>query len=273
MELRRVRGPHHHGDPRRAARLAALPRRLSGWRVAAPGRNAGQPRDPAGAGHSRGRPDLLQRALPPRACRALAWAAAGRGQVLRVGHRQPQRARLRARPFRARHPPLGRETPRSPRRPGPRARKGDRMSAKTVTALRPAVPPDMLDALRRQYGGSVELAGNADGLYERHLLFDNVSDPEATTSREHYEAVARSVRDILSQRWIRTENTYARVNPKRIYYLSMEFLIGRALANNVTNLFLDAIVKQAADENGLDWPGLLHQDPWEVRRPHERVRV
>ncbi|HYS11153.1 MAG TPA: glycogen/starch/alpha-glucan phosphorylase [Myxococcales bacterium] len=135
------------------------------------------------------------------------------------------------------------------------------MSAKTVTALRPAVPPDMLDALRRQYGGSVELAGNADGLYERHLLFDNVSDPEATTSREHYEAVARSVRDILSQRWIRTEQTYAKVNPKRIYYLSMEFLIGRSLTNNVTNLMLTELVNEAIRRRSLDWMGLLEEEP------------
>jgi glycogen phosphorylase len=38
------------------------------------------------------------------------------------------------------------------------------------------------------------------------------------------------VRDILSQRWVLTEGTYERENPKRIYYLSMEFLIGRSLA-------------------------------------------
>src|SRR5258708_4452236 len=75
--------------------------------------------------------------------------------------------------------------------------------------------------------------------YERHLVFDNVLDPEAAGPRERFEAFARSVRDVLAQRWIDTENTYARVNPKRIYYLSMEFLIGRALANNVTNLLLD----------------------------------
>src|SRR5712671_2188968 len=97
--------------------------------------------------------------------------------------------------------------------------------------------------------------------FERHLVFDNVVDPEAAGPRERFEAFARSVRDVLSQRWIRTENTYARVNPKRIYYLSMEFLIGRALANNVTNLLLDAAVKQAADEKGLDWAALLEQEP------------
>jgi len=187
--------------------------------------------------------------------------------------------------------------------------------------------------LHSQYERSpVPVAGT--DMYERHLVFDNVVDPNAAGPRERFEAFARAVRDVLSQRWINTENTYARVNPKRIYYLSMEFLIGRALANNVTNLFLDATVKQAADEKRLDWAGLLeeepdaglgngglgrlaacfldsmatmqlpamgyglryeygmfrqvfsdgwqqeqpdnwllHQDPWEVLRPHEKVRV
>ncbi len=48
----------------------------------------------------------------------------------------------------------------------------------------------------------------ADGLYERHLLFDNVQDSAGTSQREHFEAVARSIRDVLSQRWIDTEWTY-----------------------------------------------------------------
>ena len=47
-----------------------------------------------------------------------------------------------------------------------------------------------------------------DALYERHLVFDNVINPAATTPRERFEAFARSVRDILSQRWVRTEQTY-----------------------------------------------------------------
>ena len=93
--------------------------------------------------------------------------------------------------------------------------------------------------LFKQYGcGPVQFSGTDNALYERHLIFDNVMDLKAAGQRERFEAFARSVRDILSQRWVRTEQTYDRANPKRIYYLSMEFLIGRSLANNVTNLLL-----------------------------------
>jgi len=68
---------------------------------------------------------------------------------------------------------------------------------------------DTMAALRRQYGcGPVDLTGSADALYERHLFFDNVIDPAAASARERYEAFARSVRDVLSQRWVRTEQTY-----------------------------------------------------------------
>jgi starch phosphorylase len=117
-------------------------------------------------------------------------------------------------------------------------------------------------ALRRQYGcGPVELTGTADALYERHLFFDNVADPAAAGPRQRYEALARSVRDILSQRWVRTEQTYERVNPKRVYYLSMEFLIGRSLTNNITNLLLSPFVSEAVKQTSLDWLGLLEEEP------------
>src|SRR5438876_6568212 len=113
-----------------------------------------------------------------------------------------------------------------------------------------------------QYGcGPVQFAGSADGLYERHLVFDSVLDPSAAGPRERFEAFARSVRDVLSQRWVRTEQTYERENPKRVYYLSMEFLIGRSLANNVMNLLLDPIAKQVVAQHHLDWIGLLEQEP------------
>jgi len=58
-----------------------------------------------------------------------------------------------------------------------------------------------------------------------------------------------------------TEKTYERENPKRVYYLSMEFLIGRSLANNVTNLLLDDLTKEAVKQKNLDWFELLEQEP------------
>src|SRR5712664_1327848 len=120
------------------------------------------------------------------------------------------------------------------------------------------VMPDLLE----QYGfGPIRFSGHSDALYERHLLFDDVIDPSSAGARERFEAAARSVRDVLSQRWVQTERVYDRENPKRIYYLSMEFLIGRSLTNNVTNLLLDPFVQRAARERNLDWFGLLDQEP------------
>jgi starch phosphorylase len=136
------------------------------------------------------------------------------------------------------------------------------MSAKNAAAPRAATASDTMAALRRQYGcGPVEFTGSPDALYERHLLFDNVADPAAAGARERYEAFARSVRDVLSQRWVRTEQTYDRENPKRVYYLSMEFLIGRSLTNNITNLLLSPVAGDVVKRASLDWIGLLEEEP------------
>ena len=102
----------------------------------------------------------------------------------------------------------------------------------------PSAAPDHRSDLLKQYGcGPIRFSGTDDGLYERHLLFDDVVTPASAGPHERYRAVARSVRDVLSQRWVRTETTYDRENPKRVYYLSMEFLIGRSLSNNISNCY------------------------------------
>src|SRR5215468_296063 len=128
----------------------------------------------------------------------------------------------------------------------------------SAVSPRSEAAPDLLT----QYGcGPIRFSGHNDALYERHLLFDDIIAPAAAGARERFEAVARSVRDVLSQRWVLTESTYARENPKRIYYLSMEFLIGRSLANNVTNLLLSDMARQAVRDTGINWPALLEEEP------------
>jgi glycogen phosphorylase len=119
-----------------------------------------------------------------------------------------------------------------------------------------------MSKLMEQYGsGPVQFTKADDALYERHLVFDNVMEETRIGARERFEAIARSVRDVLSQRWVHTETTYRRENAKRVYYLSMEFLLGRSLANNVTNLLLDPIVNEVLERENLDWYELLEQEP------------
>jgi len=121
---------------------------------------------------------------------------------------------------------------------------------------------DNLAKLIEQYGcGPIKFTGTDEALYERHLLFDSVADIKIADARDRFEAIARSVRDVLSQRWIRTQQTCQRTNAKRVYYMSIEFLIGRSLANNLQNLLLDQVARQLIKEKDLDWVGMLEQEP------------
>ena len=142
------------------------------------------------------------------------------------------------------------------------------MSTKTVAPTKPskivamATKKDVVSELLQQYScGAIHFAGTEDALYERHLIFDRAIDPKVASARERFEAFAHSVRDILAQRWVKTKATYEQQNAKRIYYLSMEFLLGRSLANNVTNLLLNPIVHPAVKEKGIDWLELVEQEP------------
>jgi Carbohydrate phosphorylase len=109
--------------------------------------------------------------------------------------------------------------------------------------------------------GRIKFFGGSDALYERHLTFDQVTPVETATPRDKFEAVARSIRDVLSQRWLKTEQAYQNKNVKRVYYVSLEFLIGRSLANNITNLMLDPIWSTFCREHKLDPLEIVDEEP------------
>jgi starch phosphorylase len=122
----------------------------------------------------------------------------------------------------------------------------------------PQIPQELLE----RYGcGPVKFSGTGNALFDRHLFFDNVVDLQVRDARLQYEAAAHSIRDVLSQRWVRTEDTYQRENAKRVYYLSMEFLIGRSLSNNVSNLLLDPVLRDVIKQKGLDWVSIIEREP------------
>uniref|UniRef100_A0A673H9W2 Alpha-1,4 glucan phosphorylase n=1 Tax=Sinocyclocheilus rhinocerous TaxID=307959 RepID=A0A673H9W2_9TELE len=74
--------------------------------------------------------------------------------------------------------------------------------------------------------------------FNRHLHFTLVKDRNVATPRDYYFALAHTVRDHLVGRWIRTQQFYYEADPKRVYYLSLEFYMGRALQNTMINLGL-----------------------------------
>ena len=131
----------------------------------------------------------------------------------------------------------------------------------TNAAAKRQAGPDTEKLVARYGCGPVHFSGTDEALYERHLLFDSGVDLAAATARDRFEALARSVRDVLSQRWLLTEKTYEERNPKRLYYLSMEFLIGRSLANNVTNLLLSPLTNQFIEDKKLNLLEILEQEP------------
>jgi len=140
------------------------------------------------------------------------------------------------------------------------------MSTKSITAelkRLPKTPEEWrVSELLKQYGcGPIAFAGSENAFYERHLVFDRVIDPHVASARERFEAFSHSIRDVLAQRWVLTRSTYNKANPKRVYYLSMEFLIGRSLRNNISNLLLSPLVEYAAKEKALDWLELVEEEP------------
>ena len=84
---------------------------------------------------------------------------------------------------------------------------------------------------------------------------------EEATPQQVFQAVSYAVKDDIIDRWIATHKEYEKKNVKTVYYLSMEFLMGRALGNNLINLTYYDAVKEALDELGFDLNLIEDQEP------------
>jgi glycogen phosphorylase len=102
---------------------------------------------------------------------------------------------------------------------------------------------------------------NADN-YDRHVVFDHAVSLQRASERESFEAVARALRDLLTQRWLLTDQTYEKANSKRVYYLSMEFLLGRTLINNIINLGVEEFVREdLRSDSRHNWREVIDTEP------------
>jgi starch phosphorylase len=105
------------------------------------------------------------------------------------------------------------------------------------------------------------LAGDEHAWIDRYILCEHLVDPPAARARQKFEAVARFSRDLIAHRWVRTRQSRERANPKRINYLSMEFLIGRTLANNLMNMAAHPLVERALQREGWDLAEIFNEEP------------
>jgi starch phosphorylase len=117
------------------------------------------------------------------------------------------------------------------------------------------------EVLARYGNGKLQFSGSENASYERHLILDHVIDGPRAHARQKYEAVAWAVRDLLINRWIKTRLAHNEKNPKRVYYLSMEFLIGRSLVNNIINLQVEPLVQEAMQREKIDLHRIAEFEP------------
>lgn len=78
---------------------------------------------------------------------------------------------------------------------------------------------------------------------------------------EKYQGVAYALKDFIIDQWIATHKEYEKQDAKTVYYLSMEFLMGRALGNIIINLAARKEIKEAIEELGLDLNAIEDQEP------------
>ena len=94
--------------------------------------------------------------------------------------------------------------------------------------------------------------------YTKVLFRKSVSE---ASEQQLFQAVSYSVKDLIIDQWMATHREYEEKDVKTVYYLSMEFLMGRALGNNIINMRANKIIKEALDELGIDLNVIEDQEP------------
>src|SRR5262245_3766218 len=95
------------------------------------------------------------------------------------------------------------------------------------------------------------------------MMYSVAKDGYTASPFDVYQALAYAVRDRLMERWFRTQDAYYRTDAKRVYYLSLEFLMGRALLHNVLNLGAEESYRQAMRDVGFELHDLQEQE-WDA---------
>ena len=96
-------------------------------------------------------------------------------------------------------------------------------------------------------------------LYNVKTLYRKTLDE--ATPQQIFQAVSYAIKDRIVENWMETQRAYEKEDPKMVYYMSMEFLMGRALGNNMINLQAYEPVKEALEELGLDINLVENQEP------------
>jgi starch phosphorylase len=96
--------------------------------------------------------------------------------------------------------------------------------------------------------------------FTNHLLYSLAKDQYSATARDRFMSLALTVRDRITERWMSTQQRYYKKDAKRVYYLSAEFLMGRALSNNLINSGLYDVAKDAMRMLGIDLADVLEQE-------------
>ena len=97
---------------------------------------------------------------------------------------------------------------------------------------------------------------------------------EEATPQQLFQAVADAVKEAIIDDWLATQKQYEKDDPKTVYYMSMEFLLGRALGNNLINMTAYKEVKEALEEMGIDLNVIEDQEPDPALGSHnDRARI